>query len=95
MIPLLTQCDFVFPIAASVWPFRSYRGRAQLRAPARTAPVNRLGFSQAAKCPPRAGWFQYTVLVKRRSAQRRDGRGTSLGKTLHPAGTVTMCRRRW
>src|ERR1700722_1246468 len=29
------------------------------------------------------------MLVKRRSAWRREGRGTSLGKTLHAAGTVT------
>src|SRR5579863_5345420 len=30
------------------------------------------------------------MLVKRRSAWRREGRGTSLGKMLHPAGTVTV-----
>jgi hypothetical protein len=29
------------------------------------------------------------MLVKRRSAWRREGRGTSSGKMLHPAGTVT------
>lgn len=30
------------------------------------------------------------MLVKRRCAQRREGRGTSLGKTLHPAGTAIV-----
>ena len=52
--------------------------------------MNRLGCSQAAKWPPRPGWFQCTMLVKRRWAQRREGRGTSLGKILHPAGTVML-----
>jgi hypothetical protein len=30
------------------------------------------------------------MLVNRQAAQRRDGRGTSLGKTLQPVGTVTV-----
>ena len=46
--------------------------------------------SHAAKWPPRPGSFQYTMLVKRRRAWRREGRGISLGKMLHPAGTVMV-----
>jgi hypothetical protein len=36
------------------------------------------------------GSFQYTLWVKRRAAQRRDGRGTSLGNTLQPVGTLIV-----
>jgi hypothetical protein len=50
------------------------------------------GSSHAAKWPPRSGSFQYTMLAKRRWAWRREGRGTSLGKMLHPAGTVMVSR---
>ena len=52
--------------------------------------MNVLGCSHAAKWPPRSGSFQYTMLVKRRWAQRREGRGTSLGKMLHPAATAMV-----
>ena len=30
------------------------------------------------------------MVANRRCAQRREGRGTSFGKTLHPAGTVMV-----
>ena len=53
-------------------------------AAARTSATNLSGCSQAPKCPPRSGSPQCTMLVKRCSARRREGRGTSRGKTVHP-----------
>src|SRR5262249_32030651 len=80
----------VSPAAASRAISGYRRPRSQACATARTSLVNRAGGPRAAKWPPRAGWFQCTMLAKRRCAQRREGRGTSLGKMLHPAGTVTV-----
>ena len=44
------------------------------------------GCSKAAKWPPLSNSFQWTSLVNRFSAHRREPRKTSLGKTLHPTG---------
>lgn len=38
----------------------------------------------------RSSSFQYRMSVKRRSAQRRDGRGVSRGKIEQPVGTVMV-----
>src|SRR5689334_8165630 len=59
---------------------------------ARSSSTNSAGCSKAAKWPPRSGSLQYRMSVKRRSAQRREGRGVSL-KTGAPNGvsTVSVC----
>ena len=55
----------------------------------RTSSTNNAGCSNAAKWPPLPGSFQYRMFGNRRSAHRRDGRCSSLGKTEQPVGTVT------
>ena len=47
------------------------------------------GCSSAAKCPPRLGSPQCRMSTYRLAAQRREGRGTSLGKMVQPVGAVT------
>ena len=66
----------------------------------RTSSTNASGCSKAAKWPPRSSSFQCRMSVKRLAAHRREGRGFSLGKIEHPAGTVTTsvvapAKRRW
>ena len=51
------------------------------------------GCSKAAKWPPASSSFQWRMSVKRRSAQRRDGRKISLGKIDMPDGTSIVSRR--
>ena len=56
---------------------------------ARTSFTKVSGCSKAAKWPPFSSSFQYTILWKRFSAQRREQRMISLGKMLQPVGTST------
>jgi hypothetical protein len=58
----------------------AYDRQRTSRKNARTSSTKSSGCSNAAKCPPRSGSFQWRMSVKRFSAHRRDGRWSSLGK---------------
>jgi len=78
------------PIECLPGPSGAYRVGRSSRKHLRTSSTNRAGCSNAAKCPPRSGSFQYRMSVKRRRAQRREGRWSSFGKTEQPTGTETV-----
>ena len=58
----------------------------------RSSSTNVAGCSKAAKCPPRASSCQWRMSGKRRSAQRRDGRGHLLREDRAARGHVDRRR---